>query len=108
MFHVKGYKEKIVALLHDIVEDTNLTIDDLEKYKFPNDILFAINTLTKKKGTRYDLYIDNLNNCEIARKVKIEDIKHNMCAGRLKNITDKDLKRIEKYKHSLQILTREK
>jgi (p)ppGpp synthase/HD superfamily hydrolase len=41
MFHVKEYKEKVVALLHDIVEDTNLTIDDLKKYKFLDDILFA-------------------------------------------------------------------
>ena len=104
MSRVKGYKCKIVALLHDIVEDTDCTREDLKKYGLTNEIITAIDCLTKNKNLEYQEYIDKIKNCEIARKVKIEDLKHNMDLKRLKIVEDKDRKRVEKYKMALEML----
>lgn len=48
----KGYKTKIVALLHDVVEDSNITIKELSKH-FDNDVILAVDCITKKKGQKY-------------------------------------------------------
>ncbi|MGF6905795.1 hypothetical protein [Fusobacterium sp. PH5-44] len=103
-WNVSGYKYKVVALLHDIVEDTDYTIDDLKKFGFSNDIIEAIQCLTKDRKTKYDDYINRIKKCEITRKVKIEDITHNMDLKCLKIVEEKDLKRVEKYKGSLEKL----
>lgn len=101
---VKGYKTKIVALLHDVVEDSNYTIEQLKKI-FDNDIIEAIDLLTKKKKQDYFEYLNAIKRNEIAKKVKISDLKHNMDLKRLSKINDNDLKRFEKYKKSLEFLT---
>ncbi|MDO5089396.1 MAG: GTP pyrophosphokinase [Leptotrichiaceae bacterium] len=53
MLNVKGYNEKITALLHDIIEDTELTIDNLKAMKFNPEIIEAVNIITKKSGQEY-------------------------------------------------------
>ena len=88
----------IVALLHDIVEDTDTTLDDLRNMNFPKDVLDAIDALTHKDGVDYYDYIENISKNGIARKVKIKDLEHNMDLNRLTEITDVDIKRYEKYK----------
>ncbi len=97
MFGVKGYKTKIVALLHDVVEDSDYTLADLEKY-FNEDIITAVNLITKKEAQNYSEYISQLKENEIAKAVKLSDLRHNMNLKRIKNITEKDLIRLEKYK----------
>lgn len=92
----KGYKTKIVALLHDVVEDSNITIKELSKY-FDNDIILAVDCITKKKGQKYQDYLEVVKNNELARKVKIADLTHNIDLSRLKNITEKDIDRRNKY-----------
>ena len=101
--HVDGINEKIVALLHDVVEDTDVTLDDLRNEGFSEEIICAINVLTKTDDD-YDNYLKKVKSNEMARKVKIEDIKHNMDGTRLKSITEKDKSRIEKYKKALGYL----
>ena len=102
-WHCKKYNEKILALLHDVVEDSNIKISDISSH-FSDEIIEALNLITKTKGISYDLYLEKIKNNKLARNVKIEDIKHNMNLKRLKNITDKDIKRYEKYKKSLEFL----
>jgi len=99
--HVDGINEKIVALLHDVVEDTDVTLDDLRNEGFSEEIICAINVLTKTDDD-YDNYLKKVKSNEMARKVKIEDI--NMDGTRLKSITEKDRRRIEKYKRALDYL----
>lgn len=100
---VKTNKEKIVAYLHDTVEDTNITIDKIYEI-FGDEIGLAVEIITKTNNIDYFEYINKIKNNELARVVKIADLKHNMDLTRLKTVTEKDLKRYEKYKKALEIL----
>ena len=93
-----------VALLHDIIEDTDVTVDDLYNQGFKEEIINAIVTLTHKKSEDYFLYVKRVKENPIARIVKIADLKHNSDLTRLSIITNEDLQRIEKYKEALKIL----
>ncbi|WP_156286373.1 bifunctional (p)ppGpp synthetase/guanosine-3',5'-bis(diphosphate) 3'-pyrophosphohydrolase [Oceanivirga salmonicida] len=107
MLGVSGYKEKVVALLHDTVEDSNYTLDDLRKY-FTEEIVHTVDLLTKKEGVEYKEYLRLIKENKIARKVKISDLRHNMNLKRLKEVTQKDLDRLEKYKWSKEYLESKK
>ena len=96
-------EECIVALLHDVVEDTNVTFEDLEK-DFPKSIIDAIKLLTHDKSIDYMEYVKQLKNNPIAKKVKLADLRHNSDTTRLLKITEKDIKRVEKYKKAIQLL----
>lgn len=86
-----------VALLHDIVEDTDVTIQTLIDLGFDQTIVDAIDAITKRKGESYADYLDRVKKNDLARKVKLEDLLHNMDLSRLSTITSKDLDRTEKY-----------
>ncbi len=95
--------ECLVALLHDIVEDTNLSFKDLEK-EFPKEVIDILKLLTHNKNIDYLEYIKPIKNNPIARKVKIADLIHNSDKTRLNNITQEDITRINKYKKALEYL----
>ena len=98
-------KAFIVALLHDIIEDTELTIDDLIKEGIDDtEILDAIKTLTKDPNERYFDYIKKVKENDIAKFVKRFDLLHNMDLTRLTDLNEKDLKRINKYWWSWKFL----
>lgn len=94
---VSATEEKIVAVLHDTIEDTDLTIEKLQSEGFPENILNALIVLTKKKGDDYSEYIERVKQNAIALRVKIADMADNMDRSRIENPTEKDLKRFEKY-----------
>lgn len=102
---VKG-KAKIVATLHDIIEDTDVTKEDLINMGFENEIIEAIVLLTRDKEVDYFDYIRSIRDSKntYAYWVKIADLEHNMDLDRLNDVTDKDLKRVEKYQKALDIL----
>ena len=85
-----------VAWLHDSVEDTEQSIDDLTCY-FGQEVAEAVRVITKVDGEHYDKYLARVKNNLIARQVKIADLTHNMDLTRLPVITNKDLARKEKY-----------
>ena len=101
--HVDGKAEKIIALLHDVVEDTDVTIKDLEQV-FPKLITDAVNKLTHRKDKNYLEYIIALKENEYARRVKIADMKHNMDISRIPEPTDRDKERVRTYAKYLAIL----
>lgn len=101
--NMESEEQKIVALLHDVIEDTEITIDDLRKKGFSEKIIEAVDAITKK-GESYEEYLKKVKDNELAKAVKIEDIKNNMDVSRLKEITEKDISRIEKYKKALAYL----
>ncbi|MBQ4262969.1 MAG: GTP pyrophosphokinase [Bacilli bacterium] len=94
----------IVALLHDIIEDTDVTIEDLVSLGFSVQVINALKCLTHLEDEDYFDYIKRVSNNEIAKKVKIQDLKHNMDLSRLSSVSEKDLQRVEKYKKSLKFL----
>lgn len=100
--NVKGKDEKIVALLHDVIEDTAYTIDDL---KFlTEDQREALLLLTHDKEKSYMAYVEAIKKNKIASRVKLADLDQNMKLKRLKTVTEKDLERLEKYKRAKDLL----
>ena len=95
--------ECIVAILHDVVEDTDITFKQLEN-EFSSNVIEALKLLTHDKKIDYMEYIKALKNNPIAKKVKLADLKHNSDKTRLENLTSQDFERIEKYKHAIEIL----
>ena len=95
--------ECIVALLHDVVEDTNVTIEYLAT-EFSDNIIQAIKLLTHDDSIPYMDYIRKLKSNPLAKKVKLADLEHNSDTTRLENPTEKDIKRWEKYREAKEIL----
>lgn len=96
--------ECIVAILHDVVEDTDITFEYLEKF-FSKEVINSIKLLTHDKSVDYIEYIKKLKEDPVARKVKMADIRHNSDTSRLKHIKIKDILRLKKYKKALKILS---
>lgn len=99
--------EKITALLHDIIEDTELTLSDLRLLGFSDEIIEAVGAITKDPNEDYFEYIYRVKNNPIATAVKIADLKHNSDLSRLSEVTDKDRRRAAKYRKALKILVSE-
>ena len=100
---MKDEETCIVALLHDIVEDTPCTFEELESM-FSKEVVDAIRLMTHGDDDDYFSYIERLSENRIASMVKISDLKHNSDESRLNNITEKDIKRNLKYKKALDFL----
>lgn len=81
---VNTEEEKIVAPLHDIVEDTDVSIDDLKNKGFSKNVIEAIECITKKQNEDYLTYLTRVKNNKIARTVKLIDLSHNMDISRIK------------------------
>lgn len=95
----------IVALLHDVAEDTNLTLAELrEKIPLTDDEFHALKLLTHDKSIPYLEYVERLKSNELARVVKVADLRHNSDLSRIKNPTPKDFARVEKYSVALRLL----
>ena len=95
----------IVALLHDVVEDTSLTFDDLAAEGFPEEVISALRLLTHEDGVEYMDYVARIKDNPIAVAVKLADLKHNSDTSRLDTVDEKALKRVEKYAEAIQLLT---
>ena len=95
----------VVALLHDVVEDTDLSLDDLRGEGFGEEVIAALSLLTHDADVAYHDYVRKIKTNEIATKVKLADLSHNSDLTRLlREPNEKDLERIEKYRISQQIL----
>ena len=101
---MKTENECIVALLHDVVEDTETTFEQLENI-FSSEIIDSLKLLTKDNTVDYYEYIMKIKKNPIAKSVKIEDLKHNLDLTRLDVITEDDIKRENRYKKALLILS---
>lgn len=105
--HCQTEDEKVVALLHDVVEDTPITFDDLRK-DFPEYIVEAVDAVTRRKtekigDARWD-YIRRAKANAIARQVKIADLRHNSDLSRIHNPDEKDLERVKEYANEIAFL----
>lgn len=104
MLAMETTEEKIVAVLHDVVEDSSFTIQKLKQEGFSKKVLDAVSLLTKTQNQDYESYISAIRKNSLATKVKLADLKDNMDKSRLKEITEADLIRIKKYKAALKQL----
>lgn len=104
MTSVESLKGKIVGVLHDTIEDTYITKNTLLENGFPNDIVEAVELLSKPKNEDYIHYIKRIKENPLAREVKMADLMDNMDLTRLKEVTEKDMNRVDKYKKAYLIL----
>lgn len=95
-----------VALLHDTVEDTDMTFEKLERIGFPEEITEALRLLTHDDAVPYMEYVKLIKDNELARKVKLVDLAHNSDLSRLNIIDDKVMQRVEKYKTAMELLSK--
>lgn len=104
---VEGELAKTVALLHDVVEDSDWTLEDLRKEGLPEEVVQAVGILTKKRNENYEEYILRVKQNPLARQVKLADLHHNSDLSRLANVTDRDRKRVAKYQKAIAYLSEE-
>jgi (p)ppGpp synthase/HD superfamily hydrolase len=104
MQRLKDKSTMIVAVLHDVIEDSRHDLDFLQTQGFGKSILEAVDAITKRKNEPYKDFIERLSANDMAVKVKIEDLKDNLDLTRLKNIDGRDLERIDKYHKALVFL----
>lgn len=107
MNRVESMEEKIVAVLHDVIEDSEVTLEELRGLGFSEEILTAIQLLTRSTEDSYEEFIEKTTTNRTARNVKIADIKENMNISRIMNPTEEDYSRLEKYRKALERLERE-
>ena len=92
------------ALLHDVVEDSDITLDNLSSNGIPKNVIDALRLLTHDSSIPYLEYIRALKSNDIARAVKLADLAHNIDLTRLDEITPEDIRRKEKYMKAIEIL----
>jgi (p)ppGpp synthase/HD superfamily hydrolase len=107
MGRVRTTPEKTVAILHDVVEDTDWTLDALTKEGFPAEIVDAVDCLTKREGEPYEDFVGRAAKNPVARPVKLADLEDNMDVRRMKAVAEKDRERLEKYRRAWEKLTGE-
>ena len=108
MSRVEGEEAQIVAVLHDVVEDTKVTLDDLRKEGFTETVLAAIQCVTHRKDVSYVDYVIACKNNSIARQVKLGDLTDNCRLDRVllrPHQIQRDLARIHRYVLSYKFLT---
>ena len=99
-------EEKAVALLHDVIEDSSVSAEELLQAGLPETVVTAVQILTKKKEQDYQTYLETVKKNPLARVVKLADLKHNSDLSRLSSITEKDRERLKKYKKAIDFLSR--
>jgi (p)ppGpp synthase/HD superfamily hydrolase len=90
--------ERVCAVMHDVIEDSFITIEDLRSEGFSEEVLSILDCLTKRVMEEYDDYISRVLTNDIACQIKLADLNDNMDPDRIKCCTEKDMLRIEKYK----------
>lgn len=105
MLKLQTPEEQIVAVLHDVVEDTDVTMHQLAEAGFSDPVLTALGLLTHDKAIPYMNYIDAVAQNQLATNVKLVDLQDNMDMNRIPEPTDKDFKRLERYKVAFRFLS---
>jgi (p)ppGpp synthase/HD superfamily hydrolase len=104
MLSMETETERMAAVLHDVVEDTGVTLEDLRTRGYPEEVIMAVEALTRRETETYDQFIERVGRNPMARKVKIADLQDNIDLGRLADPGPRDLARVDKYRRALEKL----
>ena len=108
MFRQATEAAQMVGVLHDVIEDTKYTPEDLRQMGYPEEILQALDCVTKREGEPYeDFVLRSLKN-PIAWRVKLADLEDNMDLRRMAGVTEKDMQRVIRYRKAWAVLQQEK
>ena len=97
-------EERIVAVLHDLLEDTEYSLEDLREAAYSGRILRSLSHLTHRKGEPYEDFIERVKADSLACRVKIADLRDNLNLSRIKKPKERDLMRAKKYRRALRVL----
>ena len=95
----------VCALLHDVIEDTEITPEILRQMGFPNTVIEVLKLLTHDEAVPYMDYVENISRHPIAKKIKIADLLHNSDLTRLDTVDENARKRNQKYQEALRVLS---
>lgn len=98
MMRLETEAERMTALLHDVVEDTPYTLDRLRELGYPEEVLGALDCLTKREGESYEAFIERVRPHPLARRVKLADLEDNMDVRRLPAVGPKEAERLARYR----------
>ena len=95
----------IAAMLHDVVEDSSVTLADLRAEGFSEEVIAAVDHLTRREGEAYEIFINRLRHNPLAVKVKLADLEDNMDIRRIEYVTEHDIDRLQKYQTAREKLS---
>jgi len=104
MLQMNTQEEMIAAVLHDVVEDSDYSIAMLKELGFSTEIIKALDSVTRRPEESYEEFILRAGSNDLGRKIKYADLMDNLDISRFKKLTDRDLERIKKYHHALEML----
>jgi (p)ppGpp synthase/HD superfamily hydrolase len=105
MARMETEAEQVVALLHDVVEDSDTTLDDLREQGYSMTIIEAVDALSKREGEEYFAFVQRAIANPIARRVKQGDLEDNMDIRRMPEISEEAHKRLQKYRKAWTMVT---
>ncbi len=89
--------ERMAAILHDVVEDCGVTLDDLRRAGFPAEVVRAVDLLSRREGEAYEAFIERLRPDPLARRVKLADLEDNIDLRRRIPLAEEDFARLDRY-----------
>ena len=101
MLRMDSEMERMVAALHDLIEDTSYTSEDLVRLGYPEVVVRTVECLTRRASETYEQFITRVKQDPLARRVKIADLEDNLDLGRMSRPSERDLERAEKYRRAL-------
>jgi (p)ppGpp synthase/HD superfamily hydrolase len=101
MLRMSTLEERIVAVLHDVVEDCDISLEDLRQEGFSEEVLTAIESVTKVPDESYEDFVERAAQNPIGRVVKLADLEENSDLSRIASPSWEDLERIEKYRRAI-------
>ncbi|HST63233.1 MAG TPA: HD domain-containing protein [Longimicrobium sp.] len=105
MFAVQTDAERMAAVLHDVVEDTDWTLDALRERGFSEQVVTAVDHLTRREGESYEAFVRRAAQHPVARRVKVADLEDNMDVRRIGTVSADDVERLTKYHRAWRLLT---
>ena len=100
MLRVEGTIDQIVAVLHDLVEDTAYSLDDVRRLGYPDEVVTALDHLTHRETDTYDAYIQRIASDAIARRVKLADLAENLANTRRWPVSAATTERLARYERA--------
>jgi len=104
MLRMNTDEERMVAVLHDVIEDSDWTLDRLRAEGFPEAVLEAIESVSRRPEETYEEYVLRAGRSAMGRRVKLADLEDNSDLSRIAEPTEKDRARIEKYRRAIALL----
>ncbi|HEX8703169.1 MAG TPA: GTP pyrophosphokinase [Myxococcaceae bacterium] len=98
MMRLETEAERMAAILHDVVEDTPYTLERLRELGYPQEVLQALECLTKREGENYEAFIERVRPHPLARRVKLADLEDNMDVRRLTAVGPREAERLARYR----------